>query len=104
MANAQLQIVLSPQQTTFLLDWAAKIAQQHSEDCEPSGYTLEINVGARPYRSVAHAKCGSLASTLAVFLRTREPMTVASLWLGQRRYIATMYTQIPGPHREEEMP
>ncbi|MFO1517574.1 MAG: hypothetical protein U1F22_11690 [Lysobacterales bacterium] len=75
MANAQLQIVLSPQQTTFLLDWAAKIAQQHSEaDCEPPGYTLEINVGARPYRSVAHAKCGSLALDLGeVFCELVNP-------------------------------
>lgn len=54
-----MHIRLSRQQTQRLLKWAGRSTEDEVEaDCEPSGYYLEINVGAG-YPSTIEAISGS---------------------------------------------
>jgi len=53
-----MKITLTAEQQKMLLDWArVTTAAEVEADCEPSGYTLEINVS--PYEVNVEAVCGS---------------------------------------------
>lgn len=53
-----MRIELSPEQERWLLEWAAENAQSEAlADCEPSGYSLRVEVGAAYVHVEAH--CGN---------------------------------------------
>jgi hypothetical protein len=73
-----MKITLNAEQQEKLLDWArVNTAAEIEADCEPSGYTLEINVS--PYEVNVEAVCGSRRLDLGEAKLERSPAPTAGL-------------------------